>query len=531
MPYDAVYKNIEKLKEYRLNNDLANIRGLFANDSTRFENFSREHNGLLLDFSKTPIDQVALDILLEIARSMNVEARRDAMFKGHKINVTEDRAVLHTALRSLQLGDKFVNSEDVYQSIDASLEKMKSFCDAISSGNYLGYNGKKIKNIVNIGIGGSDLGPRMVVRALSPYSEYINSYFVANIDSADIADCLINLDPDTTLFIVTSKTFTTLETLANANYARTWLSNRIGEKAVSKHFVAVTSAVDKAIEFGIDEDSCFEFWDWVGGRFSLWSAVGLSILLSIGYDNFCQMLEGAAEMDEHFMKAPLEENLPVLFGLINYYYRVFCDYSSLAVVPYEHRLELLPSYLQQLFMESNGKSVSVEGKKINYSTGALIWGAEGTNSQHAFFQFLHQGSDIIPVEFIAFAKGHENCCLAKEQHLLLLANCVAQSEALLEGKTETDEPFKHLPGNRPSVSLLCDQLTPKRLGSLLALYEHRTAVEGFLFNINSFDQWGVELGKKLANSIYDSIRGKEDRLNSSYNAKLFDFFRKFNTEI
>ena len=524
----AIDKLIEEIKSYISISNVQDIKKLFRRDSNRFDAFSCENCGLLFDFSKTPIDNIILNNLLKIVDLVQIEALRDAMFSGAKINISEDRAVLHTALRSTP--DSTLTKTELDKQIYIELQKMREFCASIHNGTYVGCTRKVITDIVNIGIGGSDLGPRTVVRALSPYSDKIRCHFVSNVDSSDIADCLKGLNAETTLFIITSKTFTTIETLENAKYARLWLSNKLSTQLLDKHFVAITSAVEKAIEFGIKADNCFAFWDWVGGRYSLWGAVGLPIMLAIGYDNFKQLLAGAYNMDQHFIKVEAKNNIPILFGLINYYYRMCCGYNNVAVIPYEQRLEFLPSYLQQLLMESNGKTVNRRGDFIKNPTGALIWGGVGTNAQHAFFQFLHQGSDITPVEFIAFSKGFECCPQAHHQRRILLANCLAQSESLLEGDDgDTKESYKSFTGNRPSITILFEKLTPYNLGQLLSLYEHRTFVEGALYNINSFDQWGVELGKELAKKM----RNKDNKLvaEKKYNEKLLIFLRNNNNNI
>lgn len=525
---DAIEKLIEEIKNYIAISNVQDIKNLFSSNSNRFDEFSCQNSDLLFDFSKTPIDNTILDYLLKIVDLAQIESLRDAMFNGEKINRSEDRAVLHMSLRATP--DLVEPRTELFSQIYIELQKMRLFCESIYNGTYVGFTGKIITDIVNIGIGGSDLGPRMVVKALSPYSDKIKCHFVSNVDSADIADCLKGLNAETTLFIVTSKTFSTIETLENAKYAKLWLRNKLSTELLDNHFVAITSAVEKAIKFGIKADNCFAFWDWVGGRYSLWSAVGLPIMLTIGYDNFKQLLDGAYNMDQHFLNAEPRNNIAILFGVINYYYRICCGYNNVAVIPYEQRLEFLPFYLQQLLMESNGKTVTRDGKFIKNPTGSIIWGGVGTNAQHAFFQYLHQGSDITPVEFIAFSQGFENCPQGHKQRLILLANCLAQSEALLEGSDfETEKKYKSFVGNRPSITILFEKLSPYQLGQLLSLYEHRTFVEGALFNINSFDQWGVELGKELAKKKCN--KKESSTAEKNYNEKLLKFLRKTNNNI
>jgi glucose-6-phosphate isomerase len=446
------------------------------------------------------------------------------MFAGKHINITEDRAVLHTALRNV--GDKPVTTdgENVMPEVRSVLAAMGRFADGIRDGAIKGATGKKITDIVNIGIGGSDLGPAMATLALAPYHDGPRAHFVSNVDGADIGDTLADLSAETTLFIIASKTFTTVETMTNAATARRWVADKLGPDAVQHHFAAVSTALDKVAEFGIQKERVFGFWDWVGGRYSLWSAIGLPIMIAIGPERFHSFLAGGHAMDEHFRAAPMLENLPFVLGLIGYWNRVVCQYPARAVIPYDQRLARLPAYLQQLDMESNGKHVTLEGYQVETPTGPLVWGEPGTNGQHAFFQLLHQGTDIIPVEFIAAAEGHEP--ELKHHHDLLLANCLAQSEAFMRGRTldeaksqmlgtGTDKavvdriaPHRVFVGNRPSVTILYRKLDPYALGRLIALYEHRVFVEGALFDINSFDQWGVELGKELATELLPVVEGK-----------------------
>jgi glucose-6-phosphate isomerase len=503
----------------------ASMRQAFAADPQRFEKFSATDGDLLLDWSKCAVDALTMDLLEKLAKAADLEGRRAAMFAGKKINVTEDRAVLHTALRNLTGKGVTVDGQDVKADVIAVLDAMGAFADAVRSGKAAGATGKKITDIVNIGIGGSDLGPAMATLALAPYHDGPRAHYVSNIDGAHIHDTLKGLSAETTLFIIASKTFTTVETMTNAQTARKWVQEALGKDAVGKHFAAVSTALDLVAKFGIAPDRVFGFWDWVGGRYSLWGAIGLPVMIAVGPRNFRAFLDGAHEMDEHFRTAPVKENLPALLGLVGWWHRVICGYPARAVIPYDQRLSRLPAYLQQLDMESNGKSATLEGTAAATPTGPLVWGEPGTNGQHAFFQLLHQGTDFIPVEFLAAAVGHEPDL--KHQHDLLLANCLAQSEALMKGRTleearaqmlakgmkpaEVDKiaPHRVFSGNRPSVTILYRKLEPRTFGRLIALYEHRVFVEGTLFNINSFDQWGVELGKELATGLLPVVEGKE----------------------
>jgi glucose-6-phosphate isomerase len=501
------------------------MRDAFAADPKRFETFSATDGDLLLDWSKCAVDANTMAMLEKLADAADLAGRRAAMFEGKKINITENRAVLHTALRNLTGKSVVVDGQDTKADVIAVLDAMGAFADAIRSGKAAGATGKKITDIVNIGIGGSDLGPAMVTLALAPYHDGPRAHYVSNVDGAHIHDTLKGLSAETTLFIVASKTFTTVETMTNAQTARDWVQKALGKEAVGKHFAAVSTALDLVAKFGIEEDRVFGFWDWVGGRYSVWSAIGLPVMISVGPRNFRAFLDGAHEMDEHFRSAPMQKNLPVLLGLIGWWHRVVCKYPARAVIPYDQRLSRLPAYLQQLDMESNGKSVTLDGTAVATPTGPLVWGEPGTNGQHAFFQLLHQGTDFIPVEFLAAAIGHEP--ELKHQHDLLLANCLAQSEAFMKGRTleearaqmlakgmkpaDVDRiaPHRVFSGNRPSLTILYRKLDPRTLGRLIALYEHRVFVEGTLFNINSFDQWGVELGKELATGLLPVVEGKE----------------------
>ncbi|MER9586013.1 glucose-6-phosphate isomerase [Mesorhizobium sp. M0276] len=524
MDQSSFQKQLAALRDHRAAAP-ASMRQAFATDPKRFETFSANDGDLLLDWSKCAVDELTMDLLERLAKAADLEGRRTAMFAGKKINLTEDRAVLHTALRNLTGKGVTVDGQDVKADVIAVLDAMGAFADAVRSGKAAGATGKKITDIVNIGIGGSDLGPAMATLALAPYHDGPRAHYVSNIDGAHIHDTLKGLSAETTLFIIASKTFTTVETMTNAQTARKWVQEALGKEAVGKHFAAVSTALDLVAKFGIGPDRVFGFWDWVGGRYSLWGAIGLPVMIAVGPRNFRAFLDGAHEMDEHFRTVPVKENLPALLGLVGWWHRVICGYPARAVIPYDQRLSRLPAYLQQLDMESNGKSVTLEGTDVTTPTGPLVWGEPGTNGQHAFFQLLHQGTDFIPVEFLAAAVGHEP--ELKHQHDLLLANCLAQSEALMKGRTleearaqmlakgmkpaEVDKiaPHRVFSGNRPSVTILYRKLDPRTFGRLIALYEHRVFVEGTLFNINSFDQWGVELGKELATGLLPVVEGKE----------------------
>ncbi|TPM28150.1 glucose-6-phosphate isomerase [Mesorhizobium sp. B2-3-4] len=524
MDQSAFKKQLAALRDHRAAAP-GDMRQAFAADPQRFKTFSATDDDLLLDWSKCAVDAATMDLLEKLASAADLEGRRAAMFAGKKINITEDRAVLHTALRNLSGKGVTVDGQDVKADVLSVLDAMGAFADAIRSGKATGATGKKITDIVNIGIGGSDLGPAMATLALAPYHDGPRAHYVSNIDGAHIHDTLKGLSAETTLFIIASKTFTTVETMTNAQTARDWVQKALGKAAVGKHFAAVSTALDLVAKFGIEQDRVFGFWDWVGGRYSVWGAIGLPVMIAIGPKSFRAFLDGAHEMDEHFRTAPLQKNLPALLGLVGWWHRVICGYPARAVIPYDQRLSRLPAYLQQLDMESNGKSVTLDGTPVTTPTGPLVWGEPGTNGQHAFFQLLHQGTDLIPVEFLAAAVGHEPDL--KHQHDLLLANCLAQSEALMKGRTleeartqmlakgmkpaDVDKiaPHRVFSGNRPSVTILYRKLDPRTFGRLIALYEHRVFVEGTLFNINSFDQWGVELGKELATGLLPVVEGKE----------------------
>lgn len=502
------------------------LRTMFQEDPDRFARFSAHFDDLLLDFSKVKLDAKALELLLQLARSADVETKRAAMFAGEKINSTEDRAVLHTALRNRSEDPILADGKDVMPDVRAVLDAMADFSEAVRSGELTSSSGAPFTDVVNIGIGGSDLGPAMATLALAPYHDGPELHYVSNVDGAHIADTLEKLDPATTLIIIASKTFTTVETMTNGQTARKWIADALGEDAVGGHFAAVSTALGKVAKFGIEEDRVFGFWDWVGGRYSIWSAIGLPLMIAVGPDAFHEFLDGAHALDTHFQTAPLEENLPVLMALIGIWHRDVLGYSSRAVLPYDQRLCRLPAYLQQLDMESNGKRVRKDGLPVEMDTGPLVWGEPGTNGQHAFYQLLHQGTTVIPCEFLIAAKGHEDDLA--HHHDLLMANCLAQSEALMLGRTLDEAksqlaasgladddvnrlaPHKVFPGDRPSLTLVYGQLTPFALGRLIALYEHRVFVEGTIWGINSFDQWGVELGKELATALLPMVKGDRD---------------------
>ena len=509
------------------------LRAAFAADAGRFARYSVSLDDLLMDYSKTAVNEAVLDGLLSLATAAGLEEARNQMFAGAPINFTEGRAVLHTALRNRSGRAILVDGQNVMPDVDAVLSAMGLFAESLRSGALRGATGKPFTDIVNIGIGGSDLGPVMATLALAPYHDGPRLHFVSNIDGAHIADTLQNLQPDTTLFIVASKTFTTIETMTNARTARAFIADALGDAAVNAHFAAVSTALDKVAAFGIGEDRVFGFWDWVGGRYSIWSAIGLPLMIAIGAENFGRFLDGAHAMDEHFRSAPLGENMPVLLGLVGYLQRAILGYASRAVIPYDQRLARFPAYLQQLDMESNGKAVTRDGSPVEGPTGPVVWGEPGTNGQHAFFQLLHQGTDVVPVEFTIARESFEP--ELRHQHQLLMANCLAQSQALMKGRTldearaQLDKqgmeptkadliaPHRVFSGNRPSITFVHDRLTPYALGRLIALYEHRVFVEGVLFDINSYDQWGVELGKELATGLLPVIEGKvgTDGLDSS----------------
>ncbi|QXB89756.1 glucose-6-phosphate isomerase [Providencia rettgeri] len=502
------------------------MRDLFAQDKDRFTHFSATFDGqILVDFSKNRITQETLDNLLALAKETELESAIKSMFSGEKINRTEDRAVLHTALRNRDNTPIYVDGKDVMPDVNAVLEKMQKFSERIIRGEWKGYTGKAITDVVNIGIGGSDLGPFMVTEALRPYKNHLNMHFVSNVDGTQIAETLKKLNPETTLFLIASKTFTTQETMTNAHSAREWLlATAKDEQHIAKHFVALSTNSEEVAKFGIDTNNMFEFWDWVGGRYSLWSAIGLSIILSVGFDNFVQLLNGAHAMDKHFTQTPLEKNIPVLLGLIGIWYNNFFESETEAILPYDQYMHRFAAYFQQGNMESNGKYIGRDGKPVSYQTGPIIWGEPGTNGQHAFYQLIHQGTKMIPCDFIAPAVTHNPL---GDHHEKLLSNFFAQTEALAFGKTrevvdaefaaqgknvsdmEYVAPYKVFEGNRPTNSILLKSITPYLLGALIAMYEHKIFTQGAILNIFTFDQWGVELGKQLASRILPELENSE----------------------
>lgn len=503
------------------------LKALFAEDSQRFEKFSTSFGSdILVDYSKNLINEETLQHLFKLANETELTSAISAMFSGEAINQTEGRAVLHTALRNRSNQPVMVDGEDVMPAVNAVLEKIESFTNRVIEGDWKGYTGKAITDVVNIGIGGSDLGPYMVTEALAPYKNHLNLHFVSNVDGTHIAETLKKVDPETTLFLIASKTFTTQETMTNAHSARDWfLESAQDEAHVAKHFAALSTNAKSVSEFGIDTENMFEFWDWVGGRYSLWSAIGLSIALSVGYDNFVELLEGAHEMDNHFVETPLEDNIPTILALIGLWYNNFHGAETEAILPYDQYLHRFAAYFQQGNMESNGKYVDRNGNAVTYQTGPIIWGEPGTNGQHAFYQLIHQGTKLIPCDFIAPAISHNPI---SDHHPKLMSNFFAQTEALAFGKSQetvkaefakagksAEEvaelvPFKVFEGNRPTNSILVKEITPRTLGNLIAMYEHKIFVQGVIWNIFSFDQWGVELGKQLANQILPELAGCED---------------------
>jgi glucose-6-phosphate isomerase len=499
------------------------LRDAFKGDTKRFNKFSVSFNEILFDYSKNRITDQTLPLLIELANHAGLDKKINAMFSGEKINTTEHRAVLHTALRNRSNHPVYVDGQDVMPEINRVLAKMRTFCASVRSGEWKGYTGKAITDVVSIGIGGSSLGPKMVSAALTPYSsDTLNVHFVSNIDQADLICTLKPLSAETTLFIIASKSFNTQEAMINAKSARGWFLKEAQDPgAIVKHFVAISTNTQKVVEFGIDTKNMFELWDWVGGRYSLWSAVGLSIALHIGMDNFEELLQGAYEADLHFRNTPYEQNIPVIMGLLGIWYNNFFNAESYVLLPYDYSMRYFADYLQQGDMESNGKSVDINGKKINYDTGPIIWGQQGTNGQHAFYQLIHQGTKLVPCDFLVAANSHYQL---PEHHDILVSNFLAQPEALMNGITAEEVKRKLTPaeqadsvlvaskvfdGNKPSNSFLFDKITPKTLGSLLAFYEHKIFVQGVIWNINSFDQMGVELGKVLANVILPELQSTE----------------------
>ena len=508
--------------ELKLDNNKLSIRHLFDKDNDRVEKYSLNVGELLLDFSKNLVDDQIWNQLLELAEQSPLVDHRAAMFAGDAINRTEDRAVLHASLRSNLQDATCASSEQKIAQVKQQLEAVKSISNRIREGQWLGSTGKAITDVINIGIGGSDLGPKLACSALEEFAhQRINMHFISNVDGAQILTLLGKLNPETTLVAIASKTFTTQETMLNAKTAIQWFKTELGLKNPnnSPHFIGLTANPDAAIAYGIPKDQILEFADWVGGRYSLWSSIGLSIAISIGYEKFEQLLAGAREMDLHFQNAPLNSNMPVILGLLGIWYSNFLNIQSHAVIPYCERLLLLPSYLQQLDMESNGKSTSLNEEPVNYNTGPIIWGQTGTNGQHAFFQLLHQGTRLAPIDFIAAIKDNLS---NPEHHQVLLGNMLAQSSALMEGQEAPEgQQYRYYPGNKPSNTILMDELSPKNLGALIALYEHKVFVQGSIWAINSFDQWGVELGKKMANSLLDQGSSSSDLDPST--VALFDY--------
>lgn len=509
---------------------------LFEKDPQRAEKFSIRWNDFLVDYSKNRVDEKTIELLLQLAEESGLKDATEKYFSGDAINVTEGRAVLHTALRADETETILVDGQNVMPEIQAVKQKMKKFSEEIISGKRTGFSGKNFTDVVNIGIGGSDLGPVMVTEALKFYKNHLKIHFVSNVDGDHVMETIKDLNPETTLFVIVSKTFTTQETLSNALTIKDWFLKKATEKDVAKHFVAVSTNLKKIDEFGIDADNVFPMWDWVGGRFSLWSAVGLTISLSVGYDNFEKLLLGANQMDKHFRNTPFEKNIPVIVALLSVWYNNFYGAESQAIIPYTQYLHRFAAYLQQGIMESNGKYIDRNGQVIDYQTGTIIWGEPGTNSQHAFFQLIHQGTKLIPTDFIGFKHSlYRN----EEHHNKLMANFFAQTEALLQGKTEAQVraemgenvnealvPFKVFEGNRPTTTFLIEKLTPESLGALIAMYEHKIFVEGVIWNIFSYDQWGVELGKQLANNILKDIEGEEISAHDGSTTQLLKNFKQ-----
>jgi glucose-6-phosphate isomerase len=523
------------LDEHSLTMSRLHLRTLFTDDPLRGERFTAEGAGLYLDYSKNRINDETIRLLLQLARESGLRERIDAMFSGEKINVTENRAVLHTALRAPQGAHLVVDGVDVIREVHTVLERMAAFSEQVRSGQWHGFTGKRIRHVINIGIGGSDLGPVMAYEALRHYSlRDMNFRFVSNVDGTDFAEAVRDLDPEDTLFIICSKTFTTLETLTNARAARAWCLHKLGsDQAVRRHFAAVSTNADEVAKFGIDTANMFGFWDWVGGRYSMDSAIGLSTMIAIGAKNYRAMLAGFHAMDEHFRTAPFERNLPVLMGLLTVWYNNFFDVQAVAVLPYDQYLKRFPAYLQQLTMESNGKYVTLDGVRVDYQTGPIYWGEPGTNGQHSFYQLIHQGTKLIPCDFIGFCRSLNPI---GSQHDMLMSNLFAQAEALAFGKTEDEVraegtpdslvPHRSFVGNRPSNTILAERLTPETLGALVALYEHSVFTQGTIWNIDSFDQWGVELGKALANRMIPELE-REDEPTLTHDSSTNTLIRRY----
>ena len=529
----------KKLNEHFNATNKIHLKELFAADKDRANKFSVKWNDFLFDFSKNRITEDTISILLELADEVNLKDGIQKYFNGEAINQTENRAVLHTALRAKESDSVFVGGKNIVPEVYKVKEHIKSFTDAVISGNKKGYTGKAFTDVVNIGIGGSDLGPAMVVEALRFYKNHLKTHFVSNVDGDHVHEILKELDPETTLFVVVSKTFTTQETLSNATTIKNWFLKQAKQEDVAKHFAAVSTNTKKIAEFGISEDNVFPMWDWVGGRFSLWSAVGITIALSVGYSNFDKLLQGANDMDNHFKTNDFDSNIPVLMALLSVWYNNFHKAETEAIIPYTQYLSRFSAYLQQGIMESNGKSVDRDGKLVNYQTGTIIWGEPGTNAQHAFFQLIHQGTKLIPVDFIGFK---ESLYGDTDHHDKLMANFFAQTEALMNGKTKEEVlgelqeknlteveinslfPFKVFAGNKPTNTFLIDKLTPKSLGALIAAYEHKIFVQGVVWNIFSYDQWGVELGKQLASTVLEDINNSEI---SDHDSSTINLLRSF----
>lgn len=530
-----------KLQEHFYATKSFALKESFKIDAERANRFSIKWNDFYVDYSKNRISRETMDLLLQLANEMNLKENIQKYFEGDIINETEGRAVLHTALREKENAEVYVDGKNILPEIYEVKQKIKQFSEAIISGSKKGHTGKAFTDIVNIGIGGSDLGPAMVTEALKHYENHLNVHFVSNVDGDHVQEVIKKLNPETTLFVIVSKTFTTQETLSNAMTIRKWFLSHASENAVAKHFVAVSTNLEKINEFGIASENVFPMWNWVGGRFSLWSAVGLSISLATGYDNFDKLLAGAHDMDEHFKTASFDQNIPVVLALLSIWYNNFYGAESEAIIPYTQYLHRFAAYLQQGIMESNGKSVDRKGNRVNYETGTLIWGEPGTNSQHAFFQLIHQGTKLIPADFIGYVHSLNN---NEDHHEKLMANFFAQTEALLNGKTkeevvseltaagmETSQiekllPYKIFEGNKPTNTILIDKLTPESLGALIALYEHKIFVQGVIWNIFSYDQWGVELGKQLANKILTDIKNAEIAEHDSSTTNLLKFFKE-----
>ncbi|OGO34722.1 MAG: glucose-6-phosphate isomerase [Chloroflexi bacterium RBG_16_54_18] len=530
------------VEHYKEVGDL-HMRDLFYNDSERFSKFSLQFGEILFDYSKNRITEKTIQLLVNLARQADLAEWIEAMFTGQKINTTEGRAVLHVALRNRSIDPIYVDGKDVMPEVKRVLDKMRSFSAAVRSGEWKGYSGEAITDIVNIGIGGSDLGPKMVCEALKPYARAnLDAHFVSNVDGTDLVEVLKNLNPKTTLFLVASKTFTTQETMTNAHSARKWLLAAANDRsAIARHFAAMSTNVEAVNEFGIDIRNMFEFWDWVGGRYSLWSAIGLSIALYLGMDRFEELLAGAHQADIHFRTTPLERNIPVIMGLLGIWYNNFFETQSHALLPYDQYLVHFPAYFQQGDMESNGKSVNRKGEWVDLSTGPIIWGQPGTNGQHAFYQLLHQGTKLVPCDFLAAAESHNPL---GEHHPILLSNFLAQSEALMKGKTADEAraeleaagvsteqlellvPAKTFPGNKPTNSFFYRKLTPEILGTLIAFYEHKIFTQGIIWNLNSYDQWGVELGKQLAKTILPELQAAgEASIHDSSTNGLINYYK------